>query len=147
MRPSYYHWFFLIQPDGLPERLIQQSAEYYIKEILKRWSAPGTTFSDEAVSEYLRCFTSPDTIHTTCEDYRAGASIDLEHDEQDLGRQLSWPLLVLWGAKGFVQRQYDVIEIWQQYADQVVGRMIDCGHFLPEEKPAEVQQSLLAFFK
>jgi haloacetate dehalogenase len=143
---GYYHWFFLIQPDGLPERLIGADPVYYLTEKLKRWSAPGTVFADEAMAEYLRCFSQPDAIHASCEDYRAAASIDLEHDRQDLTRQIQCPLLVLWGAKGFVHRTYDVPEVWRRYAQQVESKALDCGHFLPEEAPDAVIEELLQFF-
>lgn len=143
---GYYHWFFLIQPDGLPEHMIGADPAYYLRQKLKRWSASGAVFSDEAVAEYLRCFGSPEAIHATCEDYRAAASIDLEHDEQDRSRKLCCPLLVLWGAKGFVHRTYDVPGVWREYAEQVEGRALDCGHFLPEETPDAVCEELLRFF-
>lgn len=143
---GYYHWFFLIQPNGLPERLIGADPAYYLAEKLKRWSAPGARFADEARAEYLRCFAEPQTIHATCEDYRAAAGIDLVHDEADRGRKLGCPLLVLWGGKGFVHRTYDVLAVWRDYAERVEGRALDCGHFLPEEAPGEVGEALLGFF-
>ncbi len=143
---GYYHWFFLIQPDGLPERMIGADPAYYLKEKLKRWSAPGAKFSDRAVAEYVRCFSRPEAIHASCEDYRAAAGIDLEHDEKDRGRKIECPLLVLWGAKGFVQRSYDVLGVWREYARTVEGRMLDCGHFLPEEQPEAVADALRRFF-
>jgi haloacetate dehalogenase len=143
---GYYHWFFLIQPDGLPERMIGADPAYYLTEKLKRWSAPGTKFADEAMAEYLRCFSQPDVIHASCEDYRAAASIDLEHDQQDLTKQICCPLLVLWGTKGFVHRTYNVPAIWRNYAQQVESKALDCGHFLPEEAPEAVSEELLRFF-
>lgn len=142
---GYYHWFFLIQPDGLPERMIGADPVYYLREKLRRWSAPGARFDAAAVAEYVRCFT-PQTIHASCEDYRAAASIDLAHDEQDIGRKIACPLLVLWGAQGFIQRRYDVLAVWRDYAEQVTGRALECGHFLPEEAPHETGEELLRFF-
>ncbi|UTW07946.1 alpha/beta fold hydrolase [Pseudomonas benzenivorans] len=143
---GYYHWFFLIQPDGLPEQMIGADPGYYLKEKLNRWGAPGARFSDEAVAEYLRCFSQPETIHATCEDYRAAASIDLQHDAADQTRKVACPLLALWGSQGFVHRSYDVLEVWRRYAEQVRGAAIDCGHFLPEEAPDDVAEQLLQFF-
>jgi haloacetate dehalogenase len=143
---GYYHWFFLIQSDGLPERMIGADPAYYLKEKLRRWSAPGAVFDDEAVAEYLRCFSQPDAIHASCEDYRAAASIDLEHDERDLDRRIACPLLVLWGAKGFVHRSYDVAAVWREHADHVEARALDCGHFLPEEAPDAVLAEFGRFF-
>lgn len=144
---SYYHWFFLIQPDGLPEHMINADPAYYLTEKLKRWSAPGAVFADEAVAEYVRCFSRPESIHASCEDYRAAASIDLVHDEEDMDKKVECPLLVLWSAKGFVDRTYDVLRVWHECAEQIEGRTLDCGHFLPEESPAAVCDELLRFFK
>lgn len=142
---GYYHWFFLIQPNGLPEKLISTNPAYYLMEKLKRWSAPDAQFAPQAVSEYIRCFSNPETIRASCDDYRAAASIDLEHDEASLGQKIRCPLLVLWGVKGFVHRTYDVLAVWRQYAEQVEGQALDCGHFLPEEKPEDVVPALQAF--
>lgn len=143
---GYYHWFFLIQPNGLPEHLIGADPGFYLTEKLKRWSAPGAVFSEEAVAEYIRCFGKPEAIHASCEDYRAAATIDLEHDENDLERKIPCPLLVLWGSRGFVNRTYDVLDVWRERGTQVQGKALDCGHFLPEEVPEAVIAELLAFF-
>jgi haloacetate dehalogenase len=143
---GYYHWFFLIQPDNLPERMIWCDPEYYLKEKLRRWSAPGAVFDEDAVREYVRCFSDPASIHASCEDYRAAATIDLVHDEEDFEKKITCPLLVLWGGKGFVHRTYDVIETWKEKADDVRGHALDCGHFLPEEKSEAVSDELIKFF-
>lgn len=144
---AYYHWFFLTQPDGLPERMIGADPEWYLREKLKRWSAPGAEFHEEAVAEYVRCFSDPATIHASCEDYRAAAGIDLDHDraDRDANRKISCPLLVLWGARGFVGRAYDVLDVWRDYAGRVEGTSLDCGHFLPEEDPQGVTRELRRF--
>lgn len=143
---AYYHWFFLIQPDGLPERMIGHDPAYYLSEKLRRWAAPGARFDPAACAEYIRCFSRANNIHAACEDYRAAATIDLVHDEADRTRRIGCPLLVLWGSQGFVHRHYDVLSIWREHAVDVRGRAIDCGHFLPEEKPAEVAVLLREFF-
>lgn len=143
---GYYHWYFLIQPDGLPEHLIGADPGWYLKEKLKRWSAPGAVFADPAVAEYVRCFSNPATIHATCEDYRAAASIDLEHDRADEDRLIDCPLLVLWGSRGFVHRTYDVLDVWRRYASRVGGKALDCGHFLPEEAALAVAEAMKEFF-
>ena len=142
---AYYHWFFLIQPDGLPERMIGADPGWYLRECLRRWAAPDASFDARAVAEYARCYARPETIHSACEDYRAGASIDLEHDAASSAQRIACPLLVLWGSRGFVHRHYDVLEVWRQYASDVRGRALDCGHFLPEERPLDVADELLAF--
>ena len=145
---GYYHWFFLIQPDGLPERLIGADPEWYLRQKLRRWSAPTATFDPRAVAEYVRCFAEPATIHASCEDYRAAAGIDLVHDRADRARgaKVACPLLVLWGARGFVARCYDVLGVWRDYAAQVEGKALDSGHFLPEEAPEAVAAELEHFF-
>jgi haloacetate dehalogenase len=88
---GYYHWFFLIQPNGLPEHMIGCDPSYFLTEKLGQWSGPKALFADEAMSEYLRCFSNPETIHASCEDYRAAASIDMEHDEEDMDKKISCP--------------------------------------------------------
>jgi haloacetate dehalogenase len=143
---GYYHWFFLIQPDGLPEHMIGADPAYYLSEKLRRWSAPGAVFSKQALAEYVRCFSNPEVIHASCEDYRAAASIDLQHDEDDMHQKIQCPLLVLWGSKGFVNRTYDVLRVWRDRAERVEGRALDCGHFLPEEAPEAVCDELFRFF-
>ncbi len=143
---GYYHWFFLIQPNDLPEHMIGADPAYYLTEKLKQWSAPETVFTKEAVAEYLRCFSKSETIHASCEDYRAAASIDLIHDEEDLNKKIMCPLLALWGVKGFINRNYDVLKVWSEYAEHVEGRALDSGHYLPEEAPQAVCDELLQFF-
>ncbi len=142
---GYYHWFFLIQPDGLPEKMISEDPEYYLREKLKRWSAANAIFDEQAVAEYIRCFSHPETIHATCNDYRAAASIDLEHDAKDKEKLITCPLIVLWGSKGFINRTYDVLDVWSKYALQVHGKALDCGHFVPEEAAEDVIAELLSF--
>ncbi|MFT5113218.1 MAG: haloacetate dehalogenase [Parasphingorhabdus sp.] len=142
---GYYHWFFLIQPDGLPEAMIGANAEYYLRKKMGSWSAENADFDNRAMAEYIRCFSKAETIHATCEDYRAAAGIDLEHDRASRDQLISCPLLVLWGARGFVHRNYDVLDVWRTYATDVRGQTLDCGHYLPEEQPADVTQLLQDF--
>jgi haloacetate dehalogenase len=143
----YYHWFFLIQPDDHPERLIAAQPEYYLRSKLGRWGADPSAFTPEAMAEYIRCFSDPATIHATCEDYRASASIDLQHDEADMQQKVRCPLLVLWGEKGFVGRKYDVLATWRERADNVQGHAIPSGHFLAEEAPEETYSALQTFLR
>ncbi len=142
---AYYHWFFLIQPYDLPETLIGARPEYYLRTKLARWSAGTAAFAPEAVAEYVRCFSDPATIHAGCEDYRAAASIDLVHDQADLDRKVTCPVLALWGAQGRAGRAYDVTETWRERASDVRGRALPCGHFLAEEAPEETCAELHAF--
>ena len=143
---AYYHWFFLIQPGGLPERMIGADPEWFLRETVRRWSGRARPVAEEAIAEYARCFADPAAIHASCEDYRAAASIDLEHDRADADRRVECPLLVLWGAHAAMHRLHDVIATWRAVAADVRGRPLDCGHFLPEERPAETAQALAGFF-
>ncbi len=141
----YFWWFFLIQPYPLPERLIDADPEFFLRcHIDGQIKTPGAV--DPAVfAEYLRCYRDPATRHAICEDYRAAASIDLEHDAADADRKVAVPLLALWGAKGTVGALYDVLQTWREKAAHVSGRALDCGHGLQEEAPAETAAELLAF--
>ena len=143
---EYYHWFFLIQPAPLPETLIGNSAEYFLRSRFVRPGVASAAFTPDAIAEYLRCFRNPATIHATCEDYRAGASIDIEHAAQDGARKVTCPLLVLWGERGTVGRLEPVMDIWREKAANVTGRSLPSGHFLPEEVPEETLSALLDFF-
>lgn len=143
---AYYHWFFLIQPDGLPERMIGADPEWFLRETVRRWSGRAEPVAEEALAEYVRCFADPAAIHASCEDYRAAASIDLEHDRADAGRRVECPLLALWGAHAAMHRLHDVLATWRAVAADVRGRPLDCGHFLPEERPAETAEALAEFF-
>jgi len=141
---AYYHWFFLIQPNALPETLIGGNPEHYLRRMATRKG--NLIFTPEAFAEYLRCFRDPACIHATCEDYRAGASIDLEHHEADGGRKIACQVLILWGDKGLVGYKQDPLAIWREYASKVRGHSVPNGHFLPEESPRETLAALLDFF-
>lgn len=143
----YDHWFFLAEPPDLPEVLIGGAPEYFLRRKLDQWSGPDAEFAEAAMAEYIRCFSNPETIRASCEDYRAAATIDLEHDDADAdaGRRITCPLLVLWGARGFVAAAYDVLGVWRAYADDIGGHAIDCGHFVAEEAPAQTVAALCEF--
>jgi len=144
---AYYHWFFLIQPFDLPERLIGSDPAYYLAMKMKRWSAGETSFFDpRAWAEYERCFRDPATIHATCEDYRAAAAIDLVHDRADAHRRLRMPLLVLWGVKGVVNRLFDPLHDWRSVADDVRGTALTTGHYVAEEAPDATLRHFRSFF-
>lgn len=143
---GYYHWFFLIQGDGLPETMIGADPAYYLRTTLGKWGAKSGAFTGEAMAEYVRCFSDPATIHGSCEDYRAGATIDLRHDEADMDAKVACPLQALWGAKGLMHGRFDVLAAWRERASDVSGKPLDCGHFLPEEAPDETVEALRGFF-
>ena len=138
---SNYHWFFLIQPAPLPETLIGNSAEFFLRGRFAGLIPQAVT--PEAWAEYLRCFKDPATIHATCEDYRAGAGVDLEHDRGDIERKIACPLLVLYGRG--LGALYDVPSFWRERAADVREKAMDCGHFIAEERPDETTAELLAF--
>jgi haloacetate dehalogenase len=135
---AYYHWFFLIQPAPFPETVIGRSLESFVRQ--------GSS-TPEAYAEYLRAFRDPATVHAACEDYRAGASIDLEHDEADMSRKISCPVLVLWAEKGAMHRLYDVLGTWRERASDVRGKPLPGNHFLPEELPDQTLTELRAFLR
>jgi haloacetate dehalogenase len=146
---EYWHWFFLIQPEPLPERMLGADPELYLRSRMRRSSQGRWPFADPAFAEYLRCFREPEAIHASCEDYRASATIDLEHDraDRDAGRHLTCPLLVLWGERGLVHRLYRPLDEWRRVSSAgVEGRPLPCGHYLPEEMPAETAAEILRFF-
>lgn len=143
---GYYHWFLLIQPYDLPEQMIAANVEHWLRSKFGQWGRDRQAITDEAYAEYLRCFKDFAAIHASCEDYRASAGIDLQHDEQDMHTNISAPLLVLWGEKGFVGRKYDLLNVWKQRAAHVHGYGLPCGHYLPEEAPEQTLQAFLDFF-
>ena len=147
---AYYHWFFLIQPTPLPERLIGAEPLFYLHANLGGWGSQGLRHIEpQALADYERCFRAPGTIHAACEDYRASAGIDLEHDRASraAGERIACDLLVLWGERGVVQRQFDPMTLWRaQCAGEVSGWAMPAGHFIPEELPEETAQALHAFF-
>lgn len=144
---QYYHWFFLIQPAHFPETLIGNNVEFYLRSRFMRPTGGTDAITPEAFAEYLRCFKDPATIHATCEDYRAGVTIDLEHSGEDGTRRVMCPLLVLWGERGTVGRLYDVMGIWREHAVNVTGKALPAGHFLPEEVPDETLSELHSFLQ
>jgi haloacetate dehalogenase len=144
---AYWHWFFLAQPADLPERLIGADPEYFWRRHTGRGPEPPDFFTPDAVEDYLRCFRNPETIRGMCEDYRAGATIDCAHDEADRGtRRIACPVLALWSRQGKLETWYDVPGVWRDWADDVRGRALDCGHYLAEEAPDETYAELAAFF-
>jgi len=140
-----YHWFFLIQPAPFPERLIGAECEYYLRHSFGLDRNPAA-LEPEVFAEYLRCFKNPETIRATCDEYRAGAGIDLEHDRADRGRKIATPLLVLWGQRSGQGSGYDMLAVWREHADNVTGQAIASGHFLPEEAPEDTYRALRGFF-
>lgn len=146
---AYWHWFFLIRPAPLPERLIEADPEQYLLSVMGSRSAGLQPFTAPALAEYVRCIQLPGTARGICEDYRASASIDLEHDREDIdaGRQLNLPVLVLWGAQGTVGRCFDPLAEWQKVATDVRGQALPCGHYIGEEVPQLLLEHVLPFLR
>ncbi|MFL6663266.1 MAG: alpha/beta fold hydrolase [Rhizobacter sp.] len=146
----YYHWFHLIQPAPLPETMIGGDPRFYLRWKLGAWGAAGIAHIEpEALAEYERCFCHDEAIHAACEDYRASAGIDLEHDRasREAGQKIACDTLVLWGTRGIVELLYEPLALWQaQCAGVVRGHAMPAGHFIPEELPDELAGELTAFF-
>lgn len=149
MATAYYHWFFLIQPNGLPEHMIGLDPEFYLRRVLGSIGSSAEVFDEEALAAYLAAFRNPATVHAMCEDYRAAATIDQVHDREDraAGRVVTCLALALWGRNSAVGRLYDdPLGIWRPYAPAIQGHSMPSGHFIPEEAPEETAQALLTFF-
>lgn len=141
---AYFHWFFLIQPAPFPEHFIGLDPAFFLGA-MRALARRADAFTNEAFAEYLRCFSDPACIHASCEDYRAAATIDLQHDRNDAGRKLDMPVLLLWGDEGVVGRLFDPLAVWSQLANNLAGRGLPCGHFLAEEEPDLTYQALDEF--
>jgi haloacetate dehalogenase len=152
---AYYHWFFLIQPQPLPETLLGHDPVYYCRNVMAgRFNVVGELgfgpFDPRAMAEYERCATAEGWVHSVCEDYRASATIDLVHDQagRDAGHKIAMPLQVLWGELGVVHRCFKPLELWQaQAALPVQGHALPCGHYIAEEVPQALLEAALPFLK
>jgi haloacetate dehalogenase len=143
---GFWHFFFLAQPFDLPEKLIGADPDYFYWQ--RHSSEPPAYFGAEAFTDFRASFTNSATIHAMCEDYRAGATIDYEIDEADHGkRKIQCPVLALWSGRGELQKWYDVLAIWRDWADDVQGRPLDCDHHMALEAPDQVYDELFNFFK
>ena len=145
----YWHWFFLIQPGPLPEALIGDDPVRYLHGVMGSRYGGLEKFTSEALREYERCASIPNSAMAMAEDYRAAATIDLDHDRADVavGKKIDTPIHVLWGAKGVVQQCFDVLALWRDRATHVTGMPVESGHYIPEENPAVVLQEAFNFFK
>jgi len=147
---SWFHWHLMRQPYPLPETVFGADPKLFLDFFLDTWTAVPGSFTDEAYAEYLRCFSDPETVRTMCADYR-GVALDLEHDNEDRGKLLSCPVLVLWGGKMLKRpgwqtgKNLDMMTVWQQRAHDVRGKPLDCGHFIPEERPDQLVTELFTF--
>ena len=144
-----YHWFFMIQPAPMPERLMSADPDFFIEKKLAKTKQGLSFFDPAAIAEYKRYFRNPATVHAMCEDYRATHGVDLDMDSEDFaaGRKITCPLLLLWGATGGVGRNHKPMEIWPRYASDIrAGKALPCGHYLSDEAPEETYRELREFF-
>ena len=146
---AYWHWFMLIQPAPLPERLIEADPAAYVRDVVGRRSAGLAPFAPLVLAEYERCMALPGAAHAVCEDYRAAAGIDLEHDRADrtAGSRLTTPLLVLWGRDGVIESCFKPLDEWRRVAIDVRGEALPCGHYIPEEAPGPLLERVESFFR
>ena len=142
---KYFWWFFLIQPEPFPEKLIGFDPDYFLHHHIDGQIKIKGCVEDKAFNEYLRCYKDPRTIHAICEDYRAAATIDLDDDKEDADKKIQCPLYLLWGARGTVGKLYDVVGTWKEKAVTVSGEALDCGHSPEEECPSGFLEKVLAF--
>ena len=146
---AYFHWFLLIQPYPYPETLLGADVAFHMRSVMGGRHAGLAAFAPEAWAEYVRCAQDPATLHGWCEDYRAAASIDLEHDRADRkrGARVRVPLQILWGLRGVIERCFRPLEEWQRVAEDVRGRALDCGHYIAEEIPETLLAEALPFLR
>jgi len=142
---AYYHWFMMLQPPPLPENMLAGQVPFNILGRVGRSEPDLSAFDPEAIDAYVRAFADPRAIHASCEDYRAAGTIDLDHDRADRGRKIDTPVLALWGALAVIGKMFDCVADWREVSNNVTGRAIDCGHFLPEEAPQETLAEIERF--
>jgi haloacetate dehalogenase len=144
----YFHWFFLIQPAPFPETLIEANPAAYVDRVMST-RAGLAPFAPDALAAYRSALQQPGAVHAMCEDYRAAATIDLEHDRADIerGNRIGCPLRVLWGAQGVIEQCFEPLAEWRKVARDVSGRALPCGHYIPEEAPGELMAEMLSFFE
>ena len=142
---SFFHWFFLSLPYPIPEKIIESKKEYYVKTMLGRFSKASNFLDTKSINNYVNAF-SRKTIHSSCQDYRAGSSIDIKHHKNDKTK-INCPTIILWGKNSLVGKNFKPLEVWKKYAQNVDGYAIKGGHYLPEENPAAVAKKILSFLK
>lgn len=143
---AYWHWFFLTQPKPLPETMIGLDPEGFWKLKCFNQAHGKVPFSALALTEYLEAFARPETIHASCEDYRAAASIDIDHDNADTGRKLTMPTLALWAKHGVIESCFDALDLWRQRAEQIEGKALEATHYMAEEIPDQIAAHMIEFF-
>ena len=147
---SWFHWLLMRQPSPLPETIFSTNPKLFLDFFLENWTSVPNSFTEPAYEEYLRCFSDPETVRAMCADYRS-VTLDMKHDDADRGKQLSCPVLVLWGSEMSKRpgwqtgKNLDMMSVWRGRASNIRGKALECGHFIPEEKPDELVSELLDF--
>lgn len=143
-----YHWVFLAQPAPLPERLIGSDPAFYVRHLIERWAGRPDALDREAVARYVDAFANPDVIAAACEDYRAGAGVDVEHDrlDREAGRRIDCPTLLVWATRYLSSKVRAPLDTWRNWANEVSEVALDCGHFVAEEKAKQCAAALTRFF-
>jgi haloacetate dehalogenase len=150
---GFWPWSLLAQPEPLPERLVDGAADAIIANAIDQWGSRSESFPSEVRKSYVDALQDPDHVHAICEEYRAAASIDRDHDAADTkaGKKISCPVLALWSAEGGLQNWYEdeggPLKLWQTWADNVGGGPVAGGHFFPEESPRDTAAALQEFMK
>ena len=144
---AYYHWFQMLQPAPLPEKMLQGIVPFNILGRVGRSELDLSAFNKAAIREYVNAFKDPKAIHASCEDYRAAGTIDLVHDRRDLRKKIRMPVMALWGKRGVIHKLFNCLEDWREVAENVSGRAIDCGHFIPEEASAKTLAEIRRFLR
>ena len=143
---TYWHWFYLIQPYPMPERMIGHDPKAFWMEKCSKQTGGANPFTEDALAEYLAAFSDPACIHANCEDYRAAATIDLRHDDEDKGRKITVPLQVFWARRGVIEKCFDALALWRLRAESVEGEALDATHYMAEEIPQDIAQRMASFF-
>lgn len=143
---AYWHWFFLIQPNPFPEDMILNDPKSFWLRKCSIQTTGETPFSPEAEAEYLEYFQG-DAIHAMCEDYRAAATIDIDHDNADGDARLTMPVQVFWGSKGIIGKAFDPMALWRARAEDVQGHVLDSTHYMAEECPTHISDLMRAHFR
>lgn len=144
---AYYHWFQMLQPAPLPEKMLQGIVPFNILGRVGRAEPDLSAFAPAAVREYVKAFKDPKAVHASCEDYRAAGTIDLVHDRRDLHKKLKMPVHALWGKKGVIHKMFNCLDDWREVAENVSGGPVNCGHFIPEEAPAKTLSEIRRFLR
>jgi haloacetate dehalogenase len=149
---DYWPWSLLAQPEPLPERILEMNAEAIVNDALGGWGSPTSVFPEEIRAAYIQALQEAGHAHAICEEYRAAATVDREHDRTDqmAGHRITCPLLTLWSGKGALGTWYvdegGPIELWRAWCEDVQGHALNAGHFFPEEAPEQTAEALSRFF-